>query len=204
MKGILLFFILTIIYVGGSIFCRKKETPTVWNSLAFLGITMLLSLLFRHNYILRLPQPEDNNYLMCLIYSGVICILCGVYGKYMKGDKTYQCNALFLRSLILDIGFAGLVLPYLHEISIMTYLIDVGFVMLSIGMICTVAAEVTLNLIGGEYHMSVPRQIAFDLVITILNTLLIYMTTSVWLALIPRGIYALCRVWKNRRLKGGE
>lgn len=63
--------------------------------------------------------------------------------------------------------------------------------------------KVLLNVIDKEYRIKLWKQLLYGIIMVSLTTLLIIMTGSVWLTIIPRGIYALTNHY-NHRFKGGR
>lgn len=55
-------------------------------------------------------------------------------------------------------------------------------------------------MIDKEYRMKLGRQIIYDFLSISLNTLLVIVTDSIWLALISNVVYALCRWYRMHRL----
>lgn len=216
MIGIILLVVLCMVYVGGSIFFKKKEKPAIWNSIFFFVVTVLLALIFRNNCLLRLPdfdryESAMSGYgklfyaspVMLLIISIVISGVAGSYGEFMKGDKAYKWNTLFIRPLVLEIGFCGLVLPYLYSIKILGYGIGLIMIPLSLAMILVIVVQVVLNLIEKEWRMKMWLQILFDLVTISLNTALVFWTNSVWLVVIPHVVYFYFRMKSIRKITQG-
>lgn len=201
MLGLILFVILCVVYAGGAFFFRKKEKPSIWNSLIFGSIVFFLAIIFKPNYLLRLPNTDNTNSIMALIYSSILSLIVGYYGKYKRESRAYRLNVSFIRPVVLELGFTGLVLPYIHSISFLGKWMDVGLFPLTFGILIVTTAEVILNTIDREYRMKLWKQILYDMAAVILNALLIVMTDSVWLVLIPRGIYALSRWYGGYRLK---
>lgn len=201
MIGVVLYLVLCAAYVGGSFFFRKQGKPSIWNSLVFASIVCLLAVILRPNYLLRLPDIVNTNSIMVLIYSSILSLIVGYYGKYAKENGAYRWNVWFIRPLVLEIGFTGLILPYIHSNSFLRKWIDVGLLPVTIGILIVAATETILNIIDKEYRMKLQNQILYDMVAVIFNALLVVMTGSVWLVMIPRGVYVLSRWYGGYRLK---
>lgn len=216
MIGIMLLVVLCGVYVGGFIFFKKKEKPAIWNSLCFCIVAVVLALIFRENYLFHLPDFEKYesamygygklfyaNPAMLLIISCVINGVAGSYGEVVRGDKSYKWNLLFFRPVVLEIGFIGLVLPYLHRIKLLGYGIGLVMIPLTIAMMIVVVTQVVLNLIEKEWRMRMWLQILFDVFIISINAAIVCWTNSVWLVVIPQGLYMYFRLRSARRLARG-
>lgn len=154
---------------------------------------------------------------MVLIYACIASVIAGHGGPcwnvLCNGPKLqvlshnanpgYKWNVLLLRPVVLELGFAGLALPYLHQIPFLQNGLYLGIIPLTFGMFLTAVTEVLLNVIDKEYRIKLWKQLLYGIIMVSLTTLLIIMTGSVWLTLIPRGIYALTNHY-NHRFKGGR
>lgn len=201
MKGVVLLIMLSVVYVCGNLFFRKKGKLSVWNTLVFGVVVFFLTFVFSPNYLLRLPNFKNTNSVMALVFAGVPSIIIGYYGKYEKENKVYKWNVWFLRPVVLELGFTGLAMPYLHTISFMGKMLDVGIMMVSVGMLLVAVVQAVLNIIDKELRMVWWKQLIYDMVILCLNMALVLISDSVWLALIPRGLYAISRAYGGYRLR---
>lgn len=197
------YIVLCVAYVGGSFFFQKKKKPSIWNSLTFGGLLCLLACIFRGNYLLRLPNTQNTTSIMVLIYASIAALIAGYGGTCWKEKATYKWNILFLRPVVLELGFAGLALPCLHQIPFLQNGMYLGIIPMTFGMFLVIVTEVILNVIDKEYRIKLWKQLLYGIIMVSLTTLLIVMTGSVWLTLIPRGIYALTN-HLNHRFKGGK
>ena len=60
--------------------------------------------------------------------------------------------------------------------------------------------QAILNIIDKEYRMNLWIQIINDIIVTSLNGILVMGTQSVWVALLPRGLYALTGLYRSKKL----
>ena len=197
------YIILCAAYVGGSFFFRKKQKPSAWNSLVFGVLVCLLAFIFRGNYLLRLPNIQNSNSVMILIYASIASLISGYGGSCWREKTAYKWNILFLRPVLLELGFAGLALPCLHQIPFLQNTMYLAFIPLTFGMLLTTVTEVILNIIDKEYRIKLWKQLLYGIIMVSLTTLLIVATSSVWLSLVPRTIYGLTN-HHNHRFKGGK
>ena len=200
--GVILLVGFCVLYIVGGIVFRKKGKPALWNSLLFGGVVLLLAVIFRGNYLfLRLPSFESKSAIVILIYASLFSAVTGYYGKYMKGDAAYQWNVSFVRPVVLEIGFTGLVLPYLHHVPILQKWIPLIVLPITLGLAVVIAIQVVLNIIDKEYRMKLWTQILYDIMIVSLDGILVMATQSVWVVLLPRGLYALTRLYRIKKHK---
>ena len=127
--------------------------------------------------------------------------MTGYYGKYMKGDTAYKWNVSFIRPTVLEIGFTGLVLPYLHHVSFLQNWVTLIVLPVTLGLVIVVAIQVVLNIIDKEYRMKLLTQILTDIMIISLNGILVMGTQSVWVIFLPRGLYGLTRLYRSKKHK---
>lgn len=202
MVGVILLVGLCVLYIVGGIIFRKKGKPALWNSLLFGCVVLLLAVIFRGNYLfLRLPSFGSKSGIVVLIYVSLFSAVTGYYGKYMKGDAAYKWNVSFVRPVVLEIGFTGLVLPYLHHVPILQNWVTLIVLPVTLGLVIVVAIQVVLNIIDKEYRMKLLTQILTDIMIISLNGILVMGTQSVWVALLPRGLYGLTRLYRSKKHK---
>ena len=199
--GVFLLVGLCVLYIIGGIVFRKIGKPALWNSLLFGCVVLLLSVIFRGNYLFRIPSFESKSVIVFLIYASLFSAVTGYYGKYMKEDTAYKWNVSFVRPTVLEIGFTGLVLPYLHHVSILQTWIPLIVFPITLGLLVVIAIQVVLNIIDKEYRMKFWTQILNDIMIIGLNGLLVMATQSVWVTLLPRGLYALTRLYRSKKHK---
>ena len=200
--GVILLAGLCVLYIVGGIVFRKKGKPALWNSLLFGCVVLLLSVIFRGNYLfLRIPSFESKSIIVVLIYVSLFSAVTGYYGKYMKGDAAYQWNVSFVRPTVLEIGFTGLVLPYLHHVSFLQNWVPLIIIPVTLGLIIVAVIQAILNIIDKEYRMNLWIQIIYDIIVTSLNGILVMGTQSVWVILLPRGLYALTRLYRSKKHK---
>ena len=200
--GVILLVGFCVLYIVGGIVFRKKGKPALWNSLLVGGVVLLLAVIFRGNYLfLRLPSFESKSGIVFMIWVCLLSLTTGYYGKYRKGDAAYQWNVLFVRPTVLEIGFTGLVLPYLHHVSFLQNWIPLIIIPVTLGVVIVAVIQAILNIIDKEYRMNLWIQIIYDIIVTSFNAILVMFTQSVWVILLPRGLYALTGLYRSKKHK---
>ena len=202
LTGVILLAGLCVLYISGGILFRKIGKPALWNSLLFGCVVLLLSVIFRGNYLfLRIPSFESKSVIGVIIWVCLFSLTTGYYGKYMKGDAAYKWNISFVRPVVLEIGFTGLVLPYLHHVSFLQNWVPLIIIPVTLGVVIVAVIQAVLNIIDKEYRMNLWIQIIYDIIVTSLNAILVMGTQSVWVALLPRGLYALTGLYRSKKHK---
>lgn len=188
MIGLGIYLLMCIAYVIGAFFLQKKEKSSVWNSLIFSVVVLILALILRPNLILSIPKVHDSFFYVILVFMIGFAWFVGYYGKYTKGSKVYKLNLFLIRPVVLEIGFCGVAMFCLGDLTLNMAVI----------MPLVIVAVTILNLVEREYRMAVKRQIIFDIIFTFFDMLLAGATLSVWPIIIPHVVYALGK-WRGEK-----